>query len=105
MDQQQIPQKSVILFDGVCNFCNAFVNFVRKHDKNNVFSFAPIQTKEARALLRKTNEIFINLQTVYLVENNVNYKRSRAVFRIFRKLPYPWKLISLFRILPVSITD
>jgi predicted DCC family thiol-disulfide oxidoreductase YuxK len=95
----------VILYDGLCNFCNAIVNFIVRHDRKKIFRFAPLQTKEARSLLREHNEAFVSLKTVYLVENGSVYKRSAAVFRMFRQLPYPWKMVSFFRVLPVWLTD
>ncbi len=96
----------VVLYDGVCNFCNAIVNFIIKHDKEEKFLFAPIQSREARKLLKELGEPFANLKTVYLVdENKCVYKRSRAVFAIFKRLPYPWKFLSVFKILPISFSD
>ena len=109
--QQKMKQKNssgdgpVILYDGVCNFCNAVVNFIVKRDRNKMFRCAPLQSKDARALLREHREAFVSLKTVYLVENGEVYKRSAAVFRMFRQLPYPWKMLSWLRILPVGLTD
>lgn len=100
-----IPQKPVILYDGLCNFCNEIVNFILKHDEKNIFLISPLQTREARRLLRKANTVFISMKTVYLVENGVAYKHSEAIFRMFHQLPYPWKLISYLRVLPVFFTD
>lgn len=105
MKERMKEESPVILYDGLCNFCNAVVNFIVRHDKKKIFRFAPLQTKEARALLREHNEAFVSLKTVYLVEDGKVYKRSRAVFRMFRQLPYPWKMVSFFRILPVWLTD
>ena len=98
-------ENPVILYDGLCNFCNAVVNFIVKRDKKKVFRFAPLQSKDARALLREHNEAFVNLKTVYLIENGNVYKRSAAVLRMFRQLSYPWRLFSFLRILPVAFTD
>jgi predicted DCC family thiol-disulfide oxidoreductase YuxK len=95
----------VILYDGVCNFCNAIVNFILKHDKNKKFLFAPIQSKEARLLLRNLNEPFANLKTVYLIDDKKVYKRSVAVFKILEKLSFPFKAVALFQIFPTSLTD
>jgi predicted DCC family thiol-disulfide oxidoreductase YuxK len=95
----------IVLYDGKCNFCNAIVNYIIAKDKKQVFSFAPLQSKEARKLLREHNEAFASLKTVYLVENGNVYKRSKAVFYIFRTLGYPYALLSWFRFLPVFITD
>lgn len=95
----------VILYDGVCNFCNAIVNFIAKHDKRKLFRFAPLQTKEARSLLREHREAFVSLKTVYLIEGGEVYKRSAAVFRMMKQLPYPWRIFSWLRVLPVRLTD
>ena len=105
MKQTNGNEGPVILYDGVCNFCNAVVNFIVKHDKKKIFRFAPLQSKDARAYLREHKEAFVSLKTVYLIEDGNVYKRSRAVFRMFRQLPYPWKMFSWLRILPVRLTD
>ncbi len=94
-----------VLYDGVCNFCEAIIRFVKKQDKKNNFVFLPIQSREARKVLRNANEIFINLKTIYLVDTLNCYKKSRAIFNIFMMLPYPWKFISWFRFLPLFFTD
>ncbi len=44
---------SVILFDGVCNFCNSTINFIIKQDIKNHFYFAPLQSDIANCLLLK----------------------------------------------------
>jgi len=98
-------QKQIILFDGVCNFCTAVADFIRKHDRKNIFLLMPVQNKEARAILREHNITFVNLQTIYLVKNEAVYKRSTAIFKIFQLLPFPWKLFSFFRIFPSAFTD
>ena len=95
----------VILYDGVCNFCNAIVNFIIRRDKKKKFLFAPIQSREARMLLRSLNEPFASLKTVYLIDDKKVYKRSSAIFKTFQKLPYPWKLFSFLSFLPISFTD
>jgi predicted DCC family thiol-disulfide oxidoreductase YuxK len=105
IEKSMKEESPVILYDGLCNFCNAVVNFVVHHDKKKEFRFAPLQSKEARALLREHNEAFVNLKTVYLVEKGEVYKRSTAVFRVFRRLDYPYKILSFFRVLPVGLTD
>lgn len=108
MDKRKLdlpPIQSIILYDGLCNFCISIIHFVKKRDKKNVLFATPIQTKEARAILRSQNEKFINLQTVYFIHTNRIYKKSTAIFKIFSLLPFPWKIISWFQILPVSFTD
>jgi predicted DCC family thiol-disulfide oxidoreductase YuxK len=95
----------VILYDGVCNFCNVIVNFIIRRDKQKKILFAPIQSREARMLLRSLNEPFASLQTVYLIKDKQIYKRSTAVFKTIELLPYPWKALSYLSLLPISFTD
>ena len=47
--------QSLILFDGVCNFCNYWVNFIIDRDKQNVFKFAALQSEKGGDLLDKFN--------------------------------------------------
>jgi predicted DCC family thiol-disulfide oxidoreductase YuxK len=100
----QVPAP-VILYDGVCNFCNAVVNFIIEKDKDKIFRFAPIQSKEARMLLRSLNEQFASLQTVYLIKDKTVYKRSAAVFEMCKHLPRPYRFIAVFGYLPIALTD
>ena len=43
----------IVLFDGVCNFCNAAVNFVIKLDKAKVFRFAHLQSDTGKQYIKK----------------------------------------------------
>lgn len=102
MKEQPNP---VVIYDGQCKFCNAIVNLVLKKDKKQIFRFSPVQSKEARAILREFNESFISLQTIYVVDRKNVMKRSKACFFILSKLGFPYSAMSLFRFLPLFITD
>lgn len=95
----------VVLYDGKCNFCNAIINIIIRNDKKALFQFAPIQSREARQLLRHHNEAFASLKTVYLVADGEVCKRSKAIFGVFKKLGFPFNVLSWFRILPSFLTD
>lgn len=41
----------VVLFDGVCNLCNGFVQFIIRHDPAGRFRFAALQSEAGQALL------------------------------------------------------
>ena len=94
-----------ILYDGVCNFCISIIGLVSRLDKSKSLQAVPIQSKEGRNILRLRNEKFISLKTVYFIHDKRVYKKSTAIFKIFTHLPFPWKIISWFQILPVSFTD
>ncbi|MGM0738943.1 MAG: thiol-disulfide oxidoreductase DCC family protein [Bacteroidota bacterium] len=42
-----------MLFDGVCNLCNCWVNYMIGHDPEGRIQFAPLQSKPARQELQK----------------------------------------------------
>jgi predicted DCC family thiol-disulfide oxidoreductase YuxK len=94
-----------ILYDGVCNFCISIVGFALRIDTSKSLQAVSIQSKEGRTILRLNNEKFISLKTVYFIDEKQVYKKSTAIFKLFSRLPFPWKIISWFQILPVLFTD
>ena len=42
---------AVVLFDGVCNFCDGIVNFIIAHDPHAYFRFAALQSPVAHQFL------------------------------------------------------
>jgi predicted DCC family thiol-disulfide oxidoreductase YuxK len=95
----------VILFDGVCNLCNGFVQFIIKHDKKNKFRFGSLQSESAKKLLETFHFSLEELKTIVLVEDGKIYMRSRALLRIASHLDGVWKLTSIFHVIPSFISD
>ena len=77
---------AIVLFDGVCNFCNRSVNFVIKRDTRGYFRFAPLQTAKGGEIARKHGIDPERLETFVLVENGRAYRKSGAALRIARRL-------------------
>lgn len=57
----------ILLYDGVCGLCNRFVRFVLKHDHQDRFRFAALQSNFARTILQRHSLNPDTLDTVYLV--------------------------------------
>ncbi len=94
---------AIVLFDGVCNFCNASINFIIKRDKKGYFKFAPLQSKFAIKLIGdKTLPI---PESVILIENNKTFDRSSAALRIAKKLDGLWPILYVFILIPKPIRD
>ncbi len=96
---------AIILFDGVCNFCNGSVNFVIAHDQKNYFKFAPLQSDVARDLLEKHNIDKASTDSVILIEDEKAYTHSTAGLRITRKLDGIWSWLYILIIVPKFIRD
>jgi predicted DCC family thiol-disulfide oxidoreductase YuxK len=97
--------EKIILFDGVCNFCNSSVNFVLKRDKNSVFKFAPIQSDFAQNLLSDAEVTFNHLDSFILVDNGKLYTKTTGALRVCKSLSGLWPLLYGFIIVPAFLRD
>lgn len=95
----------IILFDGVCNFCNASVNFVMDHDPKFYFKFAALQSNLAKQRLTEAGLNTNDFDTVVLLEDGKVYTRSTAALRIAKKLSGGWPLLYVFIIVPPFIRN
>lgn len=95
--------KAVILFDGVCNFCNSSINLVIRNDKKAYFQFAPLQGEIAQQLVG--NRILPTPESVILLEDGKIYEKSTAALRIAKKLDGLWPLVYILHIIPKFVRD
>jgi len=95
----------IVLFDGVCNLCDGFVQFVMKRDKAGAFRFAPLQSEAGRTLLRHFNLDEAAMDTVILIENGTIHTKSTAALRTARNIGGVWGLAYVFIILPKFIRN
>ena len=96
---------AVILFDGVCDFCNGAVNFVIGRDKAEYFKFAALQSDLGSQLRSKYAIDEIETDSVILIENGIAYLRSTAALRIARHLDGIWSWSYVFIVVPRRIRD
>jgi predicted DCC family thiol-disulfide oxidoreductase YuxK len=79
--------KKIILFDGVCNLCNGFIQFVIKHDTTDVFRYASLQSEIGQQLILERNIDTTTIDSVVLIEPGVAfYIKSDAALQIGRHL-------------------
>ncbi|MBX3234912.1 MAG: DUF393 domain-containing protein [Nitrospiraceae bacterium] len=94
----------VIVFDGICNWCNAWVNFTMARDYGR-FRFATLQSDKGRQLLKTLGLSEQDFETFLLLERGQVFVKSTAALRIARQLSGCWPLLSLFIIVPRSLRD
>jgi predicted DCC family thiol-disulfide oxidoreductase YuxK len=98
---KKIPTNyEIILFDGVCNFCNASINFVIDHDPDKHFKFAPLQSEIGQDILTQFNKNTEDFDSVILLKNNQLYQKSAAALEITKHLSGFWKYLSIFKVFP-----
>jgi predicted DCC family thiol-disulfide oxidoreductase YuxK len=94
-----------IFFDGMCNLCNGFIQWVLKRDKKDVFRFGLLQSDNVRNILQKYEPKYSGLASIVLLEGEKINVESYAALNILRKLGGVWSLIYLFFIVPKFIRD
>jgi predicted DCC family thiol-disulfide oxidoreductase YuxK len=95
----------LVLFDGVCNLCNGFVQFMIRRDSADRFRFASLQSDFAHQQLRSHGLDPQHLYSLIVVDDRKLYQRSDAVLRIAGYLPGLWPLVKAFQIVPRFIRD
>lgn len=100
-----IDKQKIILFDGVCNFCNFWVNFILDRDKKDLFKFAALQSKLGNEILKKFNMDKSNLESVILLDGESVYSKSTAALKIAKELSGPVKILYPLLILPKFLRD
>src|SRR5437879_5682466 len=95
---------SIVLFDGVCNFCNGAVNSIITHDPNGKFKFAPLQSATGEQMKAKFG-IGDDIDSIVLLENDEVFTHSDAALRILRGLGGIWSIGYAFIVVPKSVRD
>lgn len=95
----------IILFDGVCNFCNYWVNFIIDRDKDDIFKFAALQSEAGQKLLNEFNLKTEDFDTFILIDGEIYFTKSTAALNIARKLNYPVKVLYYFIFIPKFLRD
>lgn len=98
-------QQPVILFDGVCNFCNSSVHFIIKRNRKKDIRFAALQSEAGKRLLNEYRLPAGEMESIVFIENGNAYQRSSAALRICRRLSGAWPLCYGFILVPRFIRD
>jgi predicted DCC family thiol-disulfide oxidoreductase YuxK len=100
----------VLLYDGLCGFCDGTVQFILRHDRRGTLKFATLQGEFARGVIARHPEL-AGVDSLVLVEpdpatgqENV-YVRSTGALRVARYLGGAWHLTRATAIVPRFLRD
>lgn len=103
---KHIPnQHAVVLFDGVCNFCNGWVKFIIQRDPLGHLHFASLQSDVAKEIMKKQGIAEMNLNSIVLIDGEQHYTESTAILQIVKRLSGPWKGLYGLTLIPRPIRD
>lgn len=98
-------EERLIVFDGVCNWCNAWVDFTITHDPHAKFKFGTLQSEPAQQILTSLRLSTEGFETFLLLEQGRVYTKSTAVLKIMRQLSGLWSLLSIGIVIPRPLRD
>lgn len=95
----------IIVFDGVCNWCNAWVNFIIHHDTHRKFKFGTLQSEHAQRILKELHFRTEDFATFLLLEHGRVFTKSTAALKIARHLSGLWPILYFCIVIPRPLRD
>jgi len=96
---------NLILFDGLCNLCNFWVNFIIDHDDKKYFKFASLQSDIAQRILIQKKIDPLKVDSLILVMNEKVFLKSSAALQIAKNLNGFWKTLCIFSAIPSPLRE
>ena len=96
---------SIVMFDGECAFCDKAVRWIIAHDPRGRLRFVARQSPLGQKMLAEHGLPPEGLESMILFAGPRVFTHSSAVLGVAGRLPFPWKLGGLFRIVPPAIRN
>jgi predicted DCC family thiol-disulfide oxidoreductase YuxK len=95
----------ILLFDGHCNLCNAWVNFIIKKDPNKTILFASLQSLAGSRLLEEHKIDTNYIDSLVFIEKERFSVSSTAALRTLSYLSSWESQLKLLLVLPRPLRD
>ena len=105
-----MPAERIILFfDGVCNLCNAWVDFLVRRDKHKQFLYAPLQGETFKGVLAAHPELSA-LDSLIVVHDRTDgsqeiFTHSRGPLFLASRLGGGWSIARALFLVPKFVSD
>ena len=97
---------STVLFDDQCGKCTRWADFIRKRDPDSRVNLVGQNSEQGMEILRKIPIELEGLDSIFLISGEGRWhSKSAAIWRVCRKLGFPWSLASLVCLVPWPIRD
>ena len=100
-----MTDKKIVLFDGVCTFCNFWVRFIFKRNKEKDIYFIPLQDERAKTLLPDDIRLGELASVIYYRQGEI-FTHSTAALKICSELNLFYRILSnLLLLIPKRLRD
>jgi len=93
----------IVLYDGVCRFCNSWVNLVLRLDRRGTIKFAALQSEVGQSILRRCGRETDDISSVVYCKDGNCFVKSEAVVQVASDIGIPLRLFSWMA--PLSLKD
>lgn len=90
----------IVVYDAQCLLCSGWVQFLLRHDRAGMISYAAIQGKTGQRLLANAGLKVDGLQTLLLVDGVKSWQETAAILRVLHALGWPWRMAWLGWVIP-----
>ncbi len=98
--------KQIILFDGVCNLCNNFIQFIIQRDTEDIFRYASLQSEVAQKLIAERGIKVNTMESVILINPGIAYyTKSDAAVHIGKHLKGYRYISKIITLVPSSLRN
>ena len=99
------PGRPIVLFDGICNFCNWGVNFLLRWDSRGVIRYAAMQSEPGLRLLSSNDLSATDFETFYVLDGDRVLRKSQAILHLNSYLAWPWRVGLILALIPRKYLD
>lgn len=92
----------IVAFDGVCNLCNGYIQWLIRRDRKRVFRYTTLQSGEG-AVMKEASAL--NGDSILLIHKGEIHTMSDAGLMSLKFLGGAWGLVSLLRVFPKSLRN
>lgn len=97
---------AILIFDGVCNFCNGLVNFIIDRDPKKKIKFLASQSETAKGYIKKYKITKQEIkESIIFIQEDYYTTKSTAFFHILKHLKFPYFLLYAFILTPKILRD
>ena len=92
--------RRVIIFDGICGFCNKSIDTLIWLDTHKIFLYTSLQGEFV-----KTLDLEPDIDSIIFYEDGTLYYKSTAILKILKSLGGLWIITSVFYLIPRVVRD
>lgn len=100
-----IKGKDLIVFDGVCVLCCAFMRFIVSRDRAERFRFVTAQSDLGQKLYHAVGLPSVDFETNLVIVDGHIHQKLDAIAVSMTCIGWPWRALGMLRFLPISLKN